>query len=202
MNVRHRQTDRQNYLTLTFYMSITYPSIYVIMSVCMCSVVSDSVTLWTIARQASLSMGVSRQEYQSGLPCPPPGESSRCRDRTHVSVSPTLQAGSSPAKPLGKPMFSHNPFLKHKKSKCSLTYIVLQQCLIQFYKKVYVPRDMYGVKGGKPHLRFKLINILQYSFQRVSRRFRYLSRSIHLISYLSNHITYPYHCKVFKNKEG
>ena len=32
------------------------------------------VTLWTIAHQAPLSMGFSRQEYWSGLPCPPPGD--------------------------------------------------------------------------------------------------------------------------------
>ena len=32
------------------------------------------VTLWTIAHQAPLSMGFSRQEYRSGLPCPPPGD--------------------------------------------------------------------------------------------------------------------------------
>ena len=31
------------------------------------------VTLWTVARQAPLSMGFSRQEYCSGLPFPPPG---------------------------------------------------------------------------------------------------------------------------------
>ena len=31
------------------------------------------VTLWTVIRQASLSMGFSRQEY-SGLPCLPPGD--------------------------------------------------------------------------------------------------------------------------------
>ena len=31
-----------------------------------------SVTLWTEARQAPLSMGFSRQEHWSGLPCPPP----------------------------------------------------------------------------------------------------------------------------------
>ena len=30
-------------------------------------------TLWTVAHQATLSMGFSRQEYLSGLPCPPPG---------------------------------------------------------------------------------------------------------------------------------
>ena len=30
------------------------------------------VMLWTVACQAPLSMGSSRQEYWSGLPCPPP----------------------------------------------------------------------------------------------------------------------------------
>ena len=30
-------------------------------------------TLWTGACQAPLSLGFSRQEYWSGLPCPPPG---------------------------------------------------------------------------------------------------------------------------------
>ena len=37
---------------------------------------SDSVNLWTITFQAPLSMGFSRQEYWSGLPCPPPGDPS------------------------------------------------------------------------------------------------------------------------------
>ena len=32
------------------------------------------VTLWTVAHQATLSMGFSRQEYWRGLPCPPPGD--------------------------------------------------------------------------------------------------------------------------------
>ena len=32
------------------------------------------VTLWTVALQAPLSMGFSRQEYRGGLPCPPPGD--------------------------------------------------------------------------------------------------------------------------------
>ena len=32
------------------------------------------VTLWTLACQALLSMGFSRQEYWSGLPCPPSGD--------------------------------------------------------------------------------------------------------------------------------
>ena len=31
-------------------------------------------TPWTEAHQAPLSIGSSRQEYWSGLPCPPPGD--------------------------------------------------------------------------------------------------------------------------------
>ena len=38
------------------------------------SVVSDSVTPWTVAHQAPLATGVSRQEYCSGLPFPSPGD--------------------------------------------------------------------------------------------------------------------------------
>ena len=46
-------------------------------SVCMLSCFSCArlfAALWTIARQAPPSMGFSRQEYWSGLPCPPPGD--------------------------------------------------------------------------------------------------------------------------------
>ena len=38
------------------------------------SVVSDSVTPWTVTHQAPLSMGFSRQEYWSGLTYLPPGD--------------------------------------------------------------------------------------------------------------------------------
>ena len=38
------------------------------MCVCVYSVMSDSATLWTVAQQAPLSMGFSRQEYWGGLP--------------------------------------------------------------------------------------------------------------------------------------
>ena len=39
-----------------------------------CSVSSDSAISWTVDCQAPLSMGFSRQEYWSGLLCPPPGD--------------------------------------------------------------------------------------------------------------------------------
>ena len=37
-------------------------------------VVSASATPWTVAGQAPLSVGFSRQEHWSGLPFPPPGD--------------------------------------------------------------------------------------------------------------------------------
>ena len=38
----------------------------------------------TVAHQAPLSMGFSRQEYRSGLPCPPPGDLPDPGDRTRA----------------------------------------------------------------------------------------------------------------------
>ena len=55
------------------------------------SVVSDSAILWTGAHQAPLSMGLSRQEHWSGLPCPLPGD---LPDPGTKPASPALQIDS------------------------------------------------------------------------------------------------------------
>ena len=52
------------------------------------------VILWTVAYQASPSMRFSRQEYQSGLPFPSPGE---LPDPGIEPRSPTLQADTLPS---------------------------------------------------------------------------------------------------------
>ena len=61
-----------------------------------------SVTPGTVAHQAPLPMGFSRQEYWSELPCPPPGDLSDPGVEPNSPVSPALQVGSSPSEPLGK----------------------------------------------------------------------------------------------------
>ena len=61
---------------------------------------SDYVTLWTIAHQAPLFIGFSRQEYWSGLSFPSPG------DLPYPGIEPrslTLQADSLLTKLQGKP---------------------------------------------------------------------------------------------------
>ena len=60
------------------------------------------VVLWTVARQASLSMGFSRQEYWSGLPFLIPGDLPNPGSNLHLSFLLHWQAGSLPIVPPGK----------------------------------------------------------------------------------------------------
>ena len=79
-------------------------------------------TLWTVALQASLSVGIlqarilehkrickmekkKRKEYWNGLPCPPPGELPNPGLKTASLMSPELAGGSLPLAPPGKPEF-------------------------------------------------------------------------------------------------
>ena len=50
-------------------------------------------TPWTVACQASLSMGFSRQEYWSGLPLPPPGDLPNPGIKPVSLMSPALTGG-------------------------------------------------------------------------------------------------------------
>ena len=62
---------------------------------------SDSfVTPWTVAHQASLSMGFPRQEFWSGLPFPSPGD---LPDPGIKPASPALAGGFFTTEPPGKP---------------------------------------------------------------------------------------------------
>ena len=63
-------------------------------------------TLWTIACQAPLSVGFSRQEYWSGLPFPSPGN---LPNPWIEPRSPTLQADSLPTELRGKPLIRKEP---------------------------------------------------------------------------------------------
>ena len=60
------------------------------------SLVQFFATLWTIVCQAPLSMGFSRQEYWSGLPCPLPGDLPDPRIKPASPASLALQVDSLP----------------------------------------------------------------------------------------------------------
>ena len=57
------------------------------------SVVSDSVTPWTVAHQAPLSMRFPRQEYWNGLPFPSPGDLPHLELELVSPASPILAGG-------------------------------------------------------------------------------------------------------------
>ena len=61
--------------------------------VCVLSRVQLSVTPWTVARQAPLSMRFSRQEYWGGLPFPPPGNLPNPGIEPSSLMSPALAGG-------------------------------------------------------------------------------------------------------------
>ena len=79
--------------------------------VCVCvsmcvsrSVVTDSVTPWTVTRQAPLSMGFPKQEYWSGLPFPPLGDLPGPQTELTSPVSPALAGRFFTTESPGKPI--------------------------------------------------------------------------------------------------
>ena len=92
------------------------------------SVVSDSVTLWTVAPRLLCPWGFSRQEYWSGLPSPPP------EDLPNPGIeprSPTWQADSLLSEPPGKPkntgvgtLFLLQEFVPTQELKCYVYFIM------------------------------------------------------------------------------
>ena len=76
------------------------------------------VALWTVARQAPLSMGFLSQEYWSGLPFPSPGALS---DPGIKLMSPAWQVDSLPLSHLGCPFIGRGPVLGNLCTHCMVT---------------------------------------------------------------------------------
>ena len=85
----HRRKNQQNFLS-TYYVPGPESHSRVLSRY---SRVRLFVTLWTLALQAPLSLGFSRQEHWSGLPCPPPGHLSDPRIKPASLMSPALAGG-------------------------------------------------------------------------------------------------------------
>ena len=69
------------------------------------SCVQFFVSLWTTAHQAPLSMGFSRQEYWSGLSCPPPGDLPDSGIKLEYPMSPASQVDSLLLSHQGNPSY-------------------------------------------------------------------------------------------------
>ena len=76
-------------------------------------------TLWTVARQAPLSMGFSRQEHWSGLPFPSPGDLS---DPGTEPAFPALAGGFFTAELPGKLISFHSQLQIYDESCSRMPY--------------------------------------------------------------------------------
>ena len=72
------------------------------------------VTQWTSAHQVPLSMGFSRQEYWSGLPCPPPGDLPDPGSNPCLLCLLNWQVGSLKLAPPGRPRIIPQEAVKMK----------------------------------------------------------------------------------------
>ena len=97
-------------------------------------------TIWTVALQAPLSMGLSRKEYWSGLPCPPPRDLSGPGIEPMSLKSPALEGEffitSTPGKPPSK-AYIITEHGKKQNTHTMGTYILeiclYMECLAQTY---------------------------------------------------------------------
>ena len=62
----------------------------------------------TVAHQAPLSMGFSREDYWSGLPCPPPGDLPDPEVQPTPPAAPALQEDALPLSHWGGPNFTYD----------------------------------------------------------------------------------------------
>ena len=86
-------------------------------------------TAWTIAHHAPLSMGFSKQKYQSGFPVPSPGD---LPDPEIEPTSPALQADSLPLSHQGSPvslLFSVNVITSLSFPRCTAIRLTNENCV-------------------------------------------------------------------------
>ena len=92
----------------------------------------------TVARQAPLSVGFSRQEYWSGLPCPPLGDLPDPGIKPALLRSPALQAVSLPSELLpGKPQSKCSTIQNMRKLWC--LWVLFLTCFQHLSKSCTLP---------------------------------------------------------------
>ena len=107
-------------------------------------------TLWTVAHQAPLSMGFSRQEYWSGLPCPPPGELGDPGIKPASFMSPALASRFFTTSVTWEAMYIY--ILLQNKLHRKHNMIVISPLVEWSWRKWEFGRDGNKVKWNKRHL--------------------------------------------------
>ena len=121
-------------------------------------------TPWTVAHQVSLSMGFPRQEYRSGLPCPPPGD----LPDPGICLLCLLhwKVCSLPLAPPRKPMYIHthtHTFL-HTLHACFIELLFRKSIAFVWDRLIYATvryknENPFDVNAGNPCLHSSLVAV-------------------------------------------
>ena len=109
------------------------------------------VTLWTLAHQAPLTMGFSRQEYRISLPCPPPGHLPDPGIKPAFLISSILARGFFTTTPPRKTPI-YNAQLIWDQLWQSLQAFLIKPIFSSLHKKwqptsVFLPRKLHGQRS-------------------------------------------------------
>ena len=115
---------------------------------CMLSHVRLFVTPWTVAHQAPLSLGFSRQEHWRGLLFPPPGALPNSRIEPASPAFPALQADALP--------------LSHQRFTYVHTHMIPTQIKI-FLENKFIPKPNIFLTSGTVDCFFLFLNWHKWS---------------------------------------
>ena len=98
-------------------------------------------TLWTVALQAPLSMGLSRQEYWSGLLYPPPGDLPNPGIEPTSLMSLALARGYLPLVPPGKPPTLITPSIFSRFMSVNVWYSWFSKFSLITFEWIFIKRN-------------------------------------------------------------
>ena len=111
-----------------------------------------SVTPWTVARQAPLSMGFSRQEYWSGLPYTPPGDLPDLGIELRTPPSPELAGRFFNTEPPRKPIHTWGHFKNTDRSSLVGEWIRSRLPMQGTWVRPLAQEDSTGCGAATPRL--------------------------------------------------
>ena len=118
-------------------------------------------TPWTVACQAPASMGLSRQEYWSGLPFPPPGV---ILDPGIKGISPALASRFFTTEPPGKPWQINT--MTQRFSSCFLVHWRLRMIFNLFPSCLWEFKSQPGLQASEEDSCFLLNTLTFWSIKR------------------------------------
>ena len=125
-------------ITCAYLFSSLHSSLYLLISSACVLVLSCLsrvwlfVTPWNTAHQSPLSMGFSRQEYWSGLPCPPQGDLPKLGIKPVFPESPVLQADSLLLSHWGSSWYYLNSPLSHLPTGIQFGFCIYESLLFYY----------------------------------------------------------------------